>query len=157
MKYFKNINVLAGLALILLGAGLFTAYFLRTPSRELTRTELAGLLESKTLLEASVKPTPYAGIYLVEGKNKTAGGTLEKVYLTTHLDESQVKNVFNQSGIKVDLPGAGLRGQWVNIVSTLLIAGLVIMLVVYQSRIGKGKTSHIRQRPTVSFKDVAGD
>lgn len=156
MKYFKNINIIAGLALILLGAGLITAYFLRTPSRELTRTELAGLLESKTLLEGSVKPTPYAGIYLVEGKHKTAKGTVEKVYLTTHLDEAQVKTVFDQSGIKVDLPGAGLRGQWVNIVSTLLIAGLVIMLVVHQSRIGKGKASHVRQRPTVSFKDVAG-
>ncbi len=156
MKYFKNWRVAAGVALILLGAGLFTGYLLRTPTREITRAELAKLMESKGLAEGSVKPTPYAGIYRVEGKHEAGNGKAEKVYITTHLDEAQIKTLFGQEGIKVELPGAGLRGQWVNIVSTLAIAGLVIMLVVHQSRIGKGKASRVRQRPTVCFKDVAG-
>jgi cell division protease FtsH len=54
------------------------------------------------------------------------------------------------------MPGAGVRGQWVNIVSTLVIAGLVIMLVLYQANIGRGKNTRVRERPTVTFREVAG-
>jgi cell division protease FtsH len=100
-------------------------------------------------------PTPYAGIYHVEGTRKAAGKS-ERVFVTTHLDETQVKSLFEQSGLKVDLPGQGLRGQWVSALSTLVIAGLVIALLYYQTNIGKGKNSRVRERPNVRFSDVAG-
>ncbi len=45
----------------------------------------------------------------------------------------------------------------VNIISTLIIAGLVSILIIHQMRIGKAKTSHkIRLRPAIRFADVAG-
>src|SRR5260221_4688763 len=37
-----------------------------------------------------------------------------------------------------------------------LVFGLVIMLVVHQSRIGRGKNTLVKERPTVTFSDVAG-
>jgi cell division protease FtsH len=91
----------------------------------------------------------------VEG-NRKANGKLERVYITTHLDEAQVKSLFGQKGVQVDMPGSGVRGQWLNIVSMLVVMGLAIMLVVYQTNIGKGKDARIRERPTVAFRDVAG-
>src|SRR4029077_6149208 len=43
-----------------------------------------------------------------------------------------------------------------NILSTVLVAGLVIGLVAYQYNIGRGKNARVRQRPTVSLREVAG-
>src|SRR5947207_13162266 len=56
------------------------------------------------------------------------------------------------------MPGrAGNKGQWASVISSLLIAGLVIMLVAHQVRLGKGKGTHrIKDRPMVRFSDVAG-
>jgi cell division protease FtsH len=164
MKYFKNLKlVIGGALLILVGAGSI-GYGLshKTPSREINRAELEQLMEAKAIAEGRVTPTPYPGIYNVEGTHKVgrgihkAGQKTEKVYITTHLDEAQVKALLAQSSTKVEMPGQGMRGQWVNIVSTLLIGGLVIWLVMHQTNIGKGKSSHVRHRPIVNFRDVAG-
>jgi cell division protease FtsH len=46
--------------------------------------------------------------------------------------------------------------QWVNVLSSLLIAGVVITVVTLQYRIGRGRNAKIRQRPTVTFREVAG-
>lgn len=129
--------------------------FSQTPTREITRDELNQYLVSRTLQSGRATPTPYAGIYRVEGTHKKNIGA-EKVYITTHLDEAQVKAVFEQAGLKVEIPGSGFRGQWVNVISTLVIAGLVVMLVIYQMNIGKGRNTHVTEKPLVSFRDVAG-
>src|SRR5436190_17668934 len=109
MKYVKNTKVVLGSALIALGVTILLIWFFHSPSREITRAELQQLLEAKALQRLVASPTPYAGIYHVEGTRKAAGKS-ERVFVTTHLDETQVKSLFEQSGLKVDLPGQGLRG-----------------------------------------------
>jgi len=129
MKRLRNWQFVTGVSLLLVGLGILTAVLLRTPEREITRTELAALIQAKDFSHGRVTPTPYSGIYHIEGTRKQ-GNKTEKFFITTHLDETQIKNLFEQSGVKVEVPGQGVRGQWVNILSTLLIAGLVIMLVL---------------------------
>jgi cell division protease FtsH len=155
MKYLRNIWVLSAVTLTL--AGLFTLWmvFIRQPSIELTPTELPLMLASGDLSQGRVTPTPYAGMYHVEGTRQLAGRK-EKVYLTTHLSEEQLQALLANKSIKVDMPGAGARGQWVNILSTLLIAGAVVMVVVLQTNIGKGRNARVKERPSVRFDDVAG-
>jgi cell division protease FtsH len=156
MKHLKNKKKIVGLCLALIvGAGFLVASRNRVPSREITRAELTRLLDTKAITEGQVAPTPYTGIYYVEAVLKH-GHRSERVFVTTHLDETQVKSLFAESGVKVALPGQGLRAQWLNVASTLVITALVIMVVVYQTNIGKGKSGRVWERPTVMFRDVAG-
>ena len=157
MKNFKNLKwVVPGAALILAGAGAIVFGIThRTPSREIDRAELEQLLQGHAISDGRVTPTSYGGIYHLEGTHKIGQGT-EKVYITTHLDESQLTNLLAQKNTKVEMIGEGMRGAWVNIVSTLLIAGVVIWFVRHQTNLGKNKNSRVRQRPTVNFRDVAG-
>src|SRR5260370_3679060 len=155
LKYFKTPYLVSGVGLILAGSILITAWLCHVPAHEITQAQLQGLIESNGLTGGQVTPTPYAGIYHVEG-NRKVNGKPERIYITTHLDEAQVKSLFGQKGVRVDMPGSGVRGQWINIVSTFAISGLVIMLVGYQMNIGKGKDARVRQRPTIGFRDVAG-
>jgi len=102
-----------------------------------------------------VIPTPYAGIYEIEATHK-AGRKSEKLYLSAHLAETQLNALVEQNGAKLQVPGLAMRGAWLNLIPTLIIAGLVVMLVAYQYNIGRGKTPQVRQRPNVRFGDVAG-
>src|SRR6266481_2632389 len=106
MRYLRNAKLMAASALVVCGMGLIVAWFLNTPAREINRAELEHLLDSKTLLEPVATPAPFAGIYHVQGGHK-AGAKLEKVYITTHLDEAEIKRLFDQRGLKVYLPGQG--------------------------------------------------
>lgn len=156
MKRLKNLKLIIGLALIVLGCGLIAAYFLKSSSpHEITRAELTQLIQQHQITEGRAIPTPYNGIYRVEG-TRTVKGKAENFYVTTHLDESEIDALFAQSGLKTEMPGQGVRGQWINIVSTLLIGGLVVMLVAYQSNIGRAKNTRVKERPTIRFSDVAG-
>ena len=155
MKLLKNTRFLAGVGLLIAGLIGIAIYLFHTPAREITRAELTQLLESGNLGSPIVVPTPYQGIYHLEATLKGRAKN-EKVFITTHLDESQIQKLFAQNSLHVEMPGAGLRGQWVNILSSIIIAGVAIMLVLYQTNIGKGKNSRVLQRPTVTFHDVAG-
>lgn len=155
MKYVRNMKFMAGVVLILAGLTLILTWFLYVPSREVSWAEMEGLLKTRTLSGATLIPTPYPGIYRLEATHK-ANRKTEKVYATSHLAEAQVKALPEQFGAKLELPGQSMRGQWVNIISTLVIAGLVLVLITYQYNIGKGKSALVRQRPTVTFRDVAG-
>jgi cell division protease FtsH len=155
MRILKNTRLLVGLSVLLVGLIFLAAFAFRVPSREITRIEMETLLSSGSLLKAVLIPTPYAGIYHVEGIIKK-GRQSEKVFITTHLDEAQVGRFFSNKAVRVEMPGASLRGQWVNIISSLVICGLVVMLVVYQTSIGKGRNTRIRQLPSVKLRDVAG-
>jgi len=157
MKHFKNPKLLViGIILVLLGAAMIGgALYLRSSSKEISRVELEQLIEAKGITDAQVIPSPYPGIYRVEGTRKI-DGKAQNFYVTTHLDEAQVKGVFAQNGVKVEIPGQGLKGQWVNVFCTLLIGGLVVGVVYHQTNIGKGKSAQVRSRPTVAFRDVAG-
>jgi cell division protease FtsH len=155
MNIFKNTKVVVGLSLLLLGSAMLLAWFLHVPSHEISRAEMADLLQGKSLREVQATPTPYAGVYYVEGSRQQTGKR-DRVYVTMHLDEAQIKTLLESNAVKLSLPGQGLRGQWVNIVCTLAISGLVIMLVGYQYNIGRGKNAQVRQRPQVNFSAVAG-
>lgn len=156
MKRPKKVKLIAGISLVVFGIVMIvaTAVF-KTPKHEITRAELNQLIEQNQITDGRAMPTPYAGIYRVEGKGKI-GGKIEQFFVTTHLDDAQIKSLFEQSGVKVEMPEQGLHGQWVNIVSTLVICGLVVVLIAYQTRIGRAKSSRVKERPTVRFRDVAG-
>jgi cell division protease FtsH len=155
MKSLKNTNLVAWSALIVTGLIILGIWGFLPPSREITRTELDQLVQANALTDGRVMPTPYAGIYYVEGKHKLPGKP-EKVFLTTHFDEAQIKALSDQSWAKVALPDQGSRGQWINVFTNLLLVGVVIGVVLYQGNIGRGKNALVRERPTVSFRDVAG-
>lgn len=157
MKYLKNLKwVVPGALLILAGIGGVTyALTHRIPSREINPTELEQLVQANAVADGRITPTAYRGIYYLEGTHKI-GGKAEKVYITTHFDESQLKNLLAQKAIKLEMVGEGIRGAWVNIVSTVLIGGVVIWFVRHQTNLGKSKNSQVRHRPTVNFRDVAG-
>jgi cell division protease FtsH len=156
MKRPKKFKLIAGLGLVLLGCALMAGYFFHTPVKEISRTELTELIQKNWITDGQATPTPYAGIYRVEGTEKINGGGTQKFFVTTHLDEAEIKTLFAQSGIKIQMPGQGMRSQWVNIVSTLLIGGLVIMMILHQTSIGKAKNMRVTERSTIRFSDVAG-
>jgi cell division protease FtsH len=155
MKRLKHFKLIISLTLFALGCGLIAAFFLRTPSHEITRAELTQLIQQNQVSDGQAIPTPYNGIYRIEGTRKVNGKT-EKFYVTTHLDDAEAKALFAQNGVKIEMPGQGMRGQWVNIVSMLFVGGLVVMLVAYQSNIGRAKNTRVKDRPTIRFSDVAG-
>lgn len=155
MKHLKKAKIVLGLTLVLFGIGWIAAGPLRAPSRETAPAELHRLAAAGELAGGKLVPTPYPGIYRVEAKRKTSTGA-EEIYATAHFDDAQVKDLVTAGGLRIQIPGQNLRAQWLNVASTLIIAALVIALVVYQTRIGKGKNACVRERPTVSFKEVAG-
>jgi cell division protease FtsH len=155
MKLLKNMRVVSGLVLILAGLVLLGIYLFRVPSREINSAEMQSLLGTPALTKPILIPTPYPGIYRMEGLLKK-GKHVEKVFITTHLDETQTQKVFADKSVRVEMPGASLRTQWINVASSILICGLVVMLVLYQSSIGKSRNSRVRERPTVNLRDVAG-
>lgn len=155
MKYLNNKRFLLGIALIVIGVALLLIWFFRVPTREITRAEWQQLFQDSRLTSVVATPTPYAGMYQVEAIHRTAQRR-EKVYATTHLDEGQLKALSERESVRFDIPGQGLRMQWLNILSSLLIAGVVITVVALQYRIGRGRNAQVRRRPTVTFREVAG-
>ena len=151
MKYFRNLYLVVGIGLIVGGVtAIVLALALRNPATEIKPIELEGLLATKGLSDARVTPTPYAGIYEVEGSRKVGKKTVH-IFIRTHLDEAQVKTILGDAEAKVEMPGQSMRGQWISILSTLLVGGLVIFLFMLQLNVGKGKSAHVRHRPTVAF------
>ena len=105
MKFFKNVKVVIGIGLIVAGMSMILAWFFHVPAREISRSEFEELLNTKALSDPVVTPSSYGGIFHVQGRHKLVKKS-EKVYLTTHLDEAQIKDLFAQRGLKVRLPGA---------------------------------------------------
>jgi cell division protease FtsH len=154
MKFLKNTKLMVGSALLMTGLTLLGIWCFRTPSREITRAELDQFVQAKTLADFRVRPTTYAGIYHLEGKHKLSGNS-ERVFVTTHLDDAQIKTLFDQSWATVEIPDQSI-GQWAMVLCNLLIVGVVIGVIVHQRNIGRGKNARVTERPTVSFNDVAG-
>jgi cell division protease FtsH len=157
MKRIKNFRLIAGMSLLFLSVGLIAGgiFLFKKSAHEITRAELSQAIQQKQIAEGRALPTPYSGIYRVEGVRKTASGS-EKFYVTTHLSDDEVKSLFEQNAIKIEMPDGGLRGQWVNIVCTLAIGGLGVGLVLYQTNIGRAKNSRVKERPNVRLSEVAG-
>ncbi|MDB6066207.1 MAG: ATP-dependent metalloprotease FtsH [Pedosphaera sp.] len=155
MKKLLRFRVILGLAVLTAAAGIITTYCLKSPSREITRVRFEQMLQNQSVTTGKVMPTPYAGIYHVEGM-WASDGKPRPFSITTPLDADQLKTLCAQPAVTIEMPGTSLKDQWVNIVLTLTVVGFVGGLVLYQVNVGRGKHSRIRQRPTVRFSDVAG-
>ena len=110
MKFLKNPKLVTGSALVVTGLTLLGIWYYRTPSREITRAELEQFVQAKALTDGRVVPTPYAGIYFVEGKRKLPGKS-ESVFLTTHLDEAQIKPCPTRVGPRSQSPTRAFAGN----------------------------------------------
>src|SRR5262245_54873443 len=116
MKFLRNRYFLIGSGLIVAGVALIIVALLlfRSPPKEITRPELEQLIASKGLLDGRVTPTPYAGVYEIEGKRKVGTGLrkvgtrTQRIFISTHLDDTQVKSLLAQTGAKMEMPGQSL-------------------------------------------------
>jgi cell division protease FtsH len=158
LKLLRNPVLLGVLVLLLTGMAVILGYHQQTPANEITPKQLAFLVQKKLIAEASVTPLPYDGIYRIEGAyGRDARGKGTTFSINAHLEQSQLDRLLAQPGAHINLPGRGTKAQWVNLIPTFVIGGLIVFLVVHQTRIGKGKGTHkIKERPTVRFADVAG-
>src|SRR5229473_764385 len=96
MKISKRVGLVLGIILIAVGLGLLIRYRWNQPSDEINRARLNQLMQEKLILSAAINPTPYPGIYTVEGAWK-AKGKPAKFSITTHLEEAQVKSLLDGS------------------------------------------------------------
>ncbi|MEO6035270.1 MAG: AAA family ATPase, partial [Verrucomicrobiota bacterium] len=152
----KNLRYILGISGTLIAVAVILLYKLTIPSQEIDRARLHDLMQSKAIVDAKMFPTPYPGIYLVQGSAKS-GKEFSKFKITTRLDESETKALLELASVKVEIPGKGATALLVNIVPPVIIGGLVIFLLVYQTSIGKSKKGHkIKHRPSTRFCDVAG-
>jgi cell division protease FtsH len=129
--------------------------YLRPASSEISRSQFEQLTHAKLIHDAKILPTPYPGIYRVEGASESAGKT-KSFSITTPLDAGQLKALVAEPKVVVQMPGGGLKDQWLNILSSLVLVGLVAGLLVFQTSLGRGQHSRIRSRPSVRFSDIAG-
>ena len=97
MKRIKNLKWIIGVALIVTGCALIAAYFLKTPSHEITRVELepVGLsnMRSPTAARSPVLTPGFTGWKAIQ-----INGKAENFYLTTHLDDGEVNALFAGNG-----------------------------------------------------------
>jgi cell division protease FtsH len=158
MKMLRHPVLLVTLTVLLAGLALILSYYRQTPADEISPKELNFLIQKKLIANASVTPLPYEGIYSIEGAyGRNANGQGSAFNITAHLDRSQLDRILAQPEVKINLPGRGTKAQWINLIPTVIIGGLIVFLVVHQTRIGKGKSAHkIKERPSVRFADVAG-
>src|SRR6185295_12693454 len=101
MNFLRNRRFLIGSSLIVAGLALIVTgwLLLRESPKEINRAALEQLIACKGLIDGRVTPTPYPGVYLVEGARKVgtglrkAGTRTERIFISTHLDETQVKSL----------------------------------------------------------------
>lgn len=130
-------------------------YFIRPVTADISHAQFELLLNGRLIHQGHIIPTPYAGIFHVLGTWQ-ANGKAQSFSITTQLDTDQLRQLAATQGVVIELPGGGLRDQWVNILSALVLVGLVAGLVAFQTGLGRGQHSRVRQRPDVRFGDVAG-
>lgn len=152
----KNLRYILGVALTAFAVVGVLFYKLSVPSKEIDRARLHELIQGKAIVEAKLFPTPYPGIYLVEGSENSAK-QIAKFKITTRLDDAEARELLEKASVKVEIPGKGATTLLINFLPPVLIGGLIIFLLVYQMNIGKSKKGHkVKQRPSTRFSDVAG-
>jgi len=156
MKKSKRVKIV-GCLLLVAALCLSIGRLYHTPPKEFAVQDLDRLVTNNTLVRATISPTIYTGVYGIEGTFKNAAGKVQSFNITTHLDEAHLQRLTEMKDVKIHLPGQGARAQWINIIATLFITGLVGFVVLHQVNIGKSKGSHkMRTRPKVRFDDIAG-
>src|SRR5437867_12670064 len=101
MKLSKQIALALGVILLAVGLGLVIHYRWRQPSDQINRARLNHLIEDKQIASAAVTPTPYPGIFSVEGAWK-AGGKGGKFSIITRLEDEQVRRLLDTADAKLD-------------------------------------------------------
>jgi cell division protease FtsH len=149
-KSLQHPKLTVVLGLILIGICVLVTRGFQTSAKEITYAEFNQLMQSKKMSGTRVMPTPFPGIYRIEGTYESRAGK-GRYFITARLDESQAKTLLTTSGTKVIISGQEARGQLVNIISTLIIAGLIVGVMVFQFN-----NSRVRIRPLERFCDVAG-
>ena len=130
----------------------------KAPVEEINRGKLERLMQEKAIVSADLSPKAYKDIYQITGTYQR-GLTNPKVdfTITTHLTEGQVQGLLDRPNASVNIPKTSGRSRAIELLPTLLIAGLVIFLLFYQTNFGRTKSTHrVRQRPSVRFNDIAG-
>src|SRR5688572_24268877 len=130
MKKSRNLRIVLGLTVALLAIGVGIGFWQHAPAKEITTTELAELIARKEIVSAKISPTIYTGVYTVEGARKAAPKARD-FSITTHLSETDLRALTQLPAVKMEVPGQGSRAQWINILSTLFIAGLVTVVVFH--------------------------
>lgn len=152
----KNLRFILGIALTLAGVAGILFYSMSIPTKEITRTQLQQLINANAIVAAKVSPTPYEKIFSVEG-TENSGKSISKFKITTRLDEAQTAVLLEKSAVKIEIPGKSATALLINIIPPIIIVGLVIGLLYYQTNMGRSKKGHrVKHRPDVRFKDVAG-
>ncbi len=158
MKISRSFGFIIGGIVCLALTGLAISLWRQPSPQEITRAQLEMLLRTKVVTEASVAPSIYQGIYEVVGTYQlSSSAPAERFAITTRLEEAEVRQLMRNSAVKIDVPGKGNKAQAVNIISTVVVAGMIGFLILHQSRLAKTTTHRkVRARPSVRFKDVAG-
>src|SRR5689334_9511113 len=105
MKRFKHPRIIVvALVLLTLVLGAAMGWWLTLPSDEITRPQFEQLVRDKLIVEGTVTPSPYPGFYHLEGKCKSSGKP-KSFSLTTHLESDEVKGLFAQPEVKIEVPG----------------------------------------------------
>ncbi len=157
MKRPNNFSLMAGILVVAVIAALVAWLCRRSPAREMTPAELKGLIAEQQITKATLTPTPYPGIYAIEGTAEAQGKT-QNFKLTTHLAEDQIQKLTGIAGVKIQAPGDPAKGPWVNLAGLLIAFGVVGFLVYYQMSLTRSKSTAqmVSTRPSIRFTDVAG-
>ncbi len=127
------------------------------PPEELSAHRFQRLLASNRVLSAEVQPNHFRNIFTVRGVYARQPGDKTDFTLTAHLTEGEVQQLLGLSSSKLQLPQSGTAARVWEILPTALVSAVILALLVYQHRMGRGNSKHrVKQRPTVRFEDVAG-
>src|SRR5262245_44985861 len=131
MKMLRHPVLLITVSSLLAGLVLLFSYYRQAPADEITPKQLNFLIQKKLIAKASVTPLAYEGIYSIDGiygaDAKGEGSTFD---ITAHLDRPQLDRLLAQPQVKIHVPGRGTKAQWLNLIPTVIIGGLIIFLVV---------------------------
>lgn len=130
----------------------------KLPPEEISPSKFERLMQQGAIASAELSPKAYKDIYQVSGVYQR-GLTKPKVdfSITTFLTEQQVQELLGRSSASIELPRTSAQSRVLEFAPTIVVGGLVIFFLIYQTQQTRGKGTHrVRQRPTVRFSDVAG-
>lgn len=128
------------------------------PPEDISAAKLQRLIEEKQIVSASLTPRAYKDIYQVTGVYQRGIASPKIDFtITTYLTDGQVRALLARPGAGIKISSASTKARLIELAPTLVVASLVVFLLVYQSRVTRGKGGHrVRQRPSIRFADVAG-
>jgi cell division protease FtsH len=153
---FKTLLLLVALALAVTGFS-YVGLNQTIAPEELNSARFQRLLWDSRIVSAQVEPNALRDIYTIKGEFKRPSGGKSEFKVTAHLSEWDLQKVLGLSRAQLHLPQTGTSNRLWDILPTVVISVIILGLLVYHHRVGKGQSKHrVRQRPTARFADVAG-